>query len=275
VKTAFITGRATPAAPHDIPSILREHLRAAKRRNPRFSLRSFARKLGVNHSTLSQVLRGKRRLSARALQTVGKRLGLGEESIRACAVGCGKRSNAKNHRENIQKIHLDLDTFQLLCAWHHYAILELIHIREFKTDSRWIANTLGIAVEDVNIALQRLLRLGLLEMAARDRWIDKSGDLEFHGATLTDQACDLMNQEILDLTADAVRLVPARHRVHRQMVVAVDSRKLPLLRALADQFMQELRSLVSEGEAQDDVYHVAISLFPVTILRKTRGDKSA
>jgi hypothetical protein len=59
------------------------------------------------------------------------------------------------------------------------------------------------------------------------------------------------------------------------MVVAVDSRKLPLLRALADQFMQELRSLVSEGEAQDDVYHVAISLFPVTTLRKTRGDKSA
>jgi uncharacterized protein (TIGR02147 family) len=274
VKTAFITGRGTATAAQDIPSILRERLRAAVRRNPRFSLRSFARRLGIDHSTLSQVLRRKRRLSARALETIGKRLGLGDEAIRAYAVSYKKRPRAGNRRENIQKIDLDLDTFQLLCAWHHHAILELIHIRDFKTDSRWIANALGIAVEDVTIALQRLLRLGLLEMAARDRWIDKSGDVEFQGA-LTDQACDLMNQEILDLTAEAIRVVPARHRVHRQMVVAIDSRKLPVLQALADEFMQELRSLVSEWDAKDDVYHVAISLFPITTLKKTRGDKNA
>ena len=275
MKTSSLAGREGSAAHYDIPWVLRERLRAAMCRNPRFSLRSFAGKLGINHSTLSQVLRGKRRLSARALEMVGKRLGLGDDTIRAYAASSRKKVNAKTPPEEIRKVHLDLDVFQLVSGWHHYAILELIHLRGFRTDSRWIARTLGIAVEDVNIALQRLLRLGLLEMTASDRWIDKSGDAEFHSAALTDQAGNLIWQGILELEADAVKRIPSQHRVHRQMILAVDSKTLPRLQALADEFMHDLRSLVPESDAKDDVYQVAISIFPVTTLKKTRGDKNA
>jgi len=81
VKTALTADRHHASA-YDIPSLLRERLRAAMRRNPRFSLRSFAKQLGIDHSTLSQVLRSRRRLSARALESVGKRMGLSEEASR-------------------------------------------------------------------------------------------------------------------------------------------------------------------------------------------------
>jgi uncharacterized protein (TIGR02147 family) len=274
VKTALTADLRTSAAAYDIPLLLRERLRAAVRRNPRFSLRSFAKQLGIDHSTLSQVLRGRRRLSARALGAVGKRMGLSEEAIRAYAQNFRKKTDSKSLPENIRSFHFDLDTFQLLSVWHHYAILELIQVQGFKTDSRWIANTLGIAVEDVNIALQRLLRLGLLEMSGRDRWMDKSGDAEFRTAALTETACNQMNQEIHELAVEAIKRIPSQHRAHRQMVVALDSRRLPRLKALADEFMKDLRSLVSESDAKDDVYQVEISFFPVSTLKKTRGDKN-
>jgi uncharacterized protein (TIGR02147 family) len=275
VKTSSIASREISLASYDIASLLGERLRAAKRRNPRFSLRSFAVKLGINHSTLSQVLRGKRRLSARGLEIAGKRLGLSDEAIRAYVASSRKKTNTKVPTEEIHKVHLHLDTFQLLSAWQHYAILELLRLRGFKADSRWIASTLGIAVEDVNIALQRLLRLGLLEMTARDQWIDKSGDAEFHSAALTEQAGNLIRQEILELEAETIKRIPSQHRVHRQMILAVDSRKLSRLQALTDEFMQDLRSVLSESEAKDDVYQLAISIFPVTTLKKIRGDKNA
>jgi hypothetical protein len=57
-------------------------------------------------------------------------------------------------------------------------------------------------------------------------------------------------------------------------VVALDSEKLPQLQALAHEFVSELRTLASESDAQDDVYQVEISLFPVTTLKKTRGEKN-
>lgn len=275
MKTALTSETNTSAGTYDVPSLLRERLSAAMRRNPRFSLRSFAKQLGIDHSTLSQVLRSKRRLSTRALRAVGKRMGLSEETIRSYAKSFRQRSSANRPPENLHSYHFDLDTFQFLSVWYHYAILELIQVQGFKTDSRWIAKTLGIAVEDVNIALQRLLRLGLLEMLGRDHWIDKSGDAEFHSVDLTEAACNQMNHEIHELAIDAIKRIPSSYRVHRQMVVALSSAKLPRLRILADEFMDELRSLISEGDANDDVYQVEISFFPITTLKKsTRGEKN-
>ena len=59
------------------------------------------------------------------------------------------------------------------------------------------------------------------------------------------------------------------------MILAVDSKTLPQLQALADEFMHDLRSLMPASDAKDDVYQVAISIFPVTTLKKTRGDNNA
>jgi uncharacterized protein (TIGR02147 family) len=272
VKTALTSNLYSSAAAYDIPSLLRERLRAAMRRNPRFSLRSFAKQLGINHSTLSQVLRSRRRLSGRDLEAVAKHMGLSEETIRVYVRNFQKKSIPLP--ESLRCYHFDLDTFQFLSVWYHYAILELIEVEGFKTDSRWIANTLGIAVEDVNIALQRLLRLGLLEMSGRDHWIDKSGDAEFHSTALNEAACNQMNQEIHELAIDAIKRIPSQHRVHRLAVVAVGSGKLPQLKMMADDFMNQLRSLVSESDAKDDVYQVEISFFPVTTLKKTKGEKN-
>jgi uncharacterized protein (TIGR02147 family) len=201
-------------------------------------------------------------------------VGLSEEAIQAYSRSKTKPTS-KSLPENVRRFHLDLDTFQSLSVWYHYAILELIQIQGFKTDSRWIANTLGIEVGDVNIALQRLLRLGLLEMSGRDRWIDKSGDAEFRSSTnLTEAACNQMNQEIHELAVDAIKRIPSQHRAHREVVIALDSRMLPRLKALADEFVNQLQSLVSEGDAKDDVYQVEISFFPITTLKKTRGEKN-
>jgi uncharacterized protein (TIGR02147 family) len=274
VKSALTAKRRSSAAAYDIPSLLRERLHAAKRRNPRFSLRAFAKQVGVDHSTLSQVLRNKRRLSARALAAVGKRLGLSEEVIGAYGQSQRKKGQAQSAPENLRSFHFDLDTFQLLSAWYHSAILELIEVSGFRTDSRWIASTLGIAVEDVNVALQRLLRLGLLGMSGRSRWIDKSGDAEFHTGALTEAASNQMNQEIHELAIEAIGRIESEHRVHRQMVVALDSTKLGRLTMLAEEFLKELRAAVSENATKDDVYQVEISLFPMTTLKKSRGEKN-
>ena len=117
--------------------------------NPRFSLRAFARRLGVNHSTLSQWIRGKRQLTPSAIESLGKRLGLSARQVRVFV----------EHRS---------------VAGPDLALLGLTHRQEFRADTRWIARELQVTVDEANIALQRLLRLDLLQMTACDRWIDKS-----------------------------------------------------------------------------------------------------
>src|SRR6185436_5184266 len=127
-------------------------------RNPRYSLRAFAKFLGVDHATLSQWLRGRRRLTEKAIGRVGARLKLSPKSI-ALYVASERlrdgRDEAEPRQRDVQQ--LASDTANLISDWYHYAILELVRLREFKPDSRWIARVLGITVDEVNVALQRLL----------------------------------------------------------------------------------------------------------------------
>jgi transcriptional regulator with XRE-family HTH domain len=107
--------------------------RAAK--NERYSLRAFARHLQVDHATLSQWIRGRRPITARAVARLGPRL-------------TGSAGTPPD-----------------------LAILALTRAPNFQPDCRWIARTLGVTVDDVNMAVQRLLRVGLLEMRTRCAWV--------------------------------------------------------------------------------------------------------
>jgi len=111
MKTA-LTSELCGSEAFDMPSLLLEHFRAAARRNPRYSLRSFAKQLGIDHATLSQVLRRKRPLSARAMEAIGRKLGMSEEVIRAYRPRSGKKPMRDILPQNVRRIHLDLDTFQ-------------------------------------------------------------------------------------------------------------------------------------------------------------------
>ena len=80
------------------------------------------------------------------------------------------------------------ETVALIADWYHFAILELTRLSEFRADSRWIARVLDISVDEVNVALQRLIRLDLLDMASTDRWVDTSGEACVSIDTLTPEA---------------------------------------------------------------------------------------
>ena len=109
--------------------------------NARYSLRSFARDLSVHHSTLSQILRGKRRLTGRSVR----------------AFGCRLRLPASDIAE--------------LCALENEsAVLSALARPNFQADSRWVASMVGITLDEVNVALQRLLRKRIVTMTARARW---------------------------------------------------------------------------------------------------------
>ena len=110
-------------------------------RNPRYSLRAFAKSIGEDHSSLSRILRGRRHLSTRTITRIGHRLGLTAAEI---TESCSASNDA--------------------------AVLAAISRASFRAESRWIAAITGIALDEVNISLQRLIYNGALVMASRTEW---------------------------------------------------------------------------------------------------------
>ncbi|HLW98059.1 MAG TPA: DUF4423 domain-containing protein [Candidatus Acidoferrales bacterium] len=153
---------------------LNGELAARQRKNRRYSLRAFAAFLESDHSTLSQILRGRRRVPLNRIRSWGKKLGMGQEEIAwfVAAESVPNRAAALK-QEALQEWAAEGAGIATQAV--HWQILRLSQTPEFRADCRWIAKQIDAPVDEVNLALSRLLRLRLLEMKASNQWADTTG----------------------------------------------------------------------------------------------------
>jgi transcriptional regulator with XRE-family HTH domain len=236
--------------------VLQAALKAAQRRNPRFSLRALAARLGVDHSTLSQVMRGRRTIAPERAARWAARLGVSDAVMKTCVVE--RRVARPGGRIRVRSF--DADTFALLAEWPHAAILELTHVPDFQADSRWLAARLGVPVGTVNIALQRLLRLQLLAMRSPTRWEDVSGDAIFRGVRLRPDARERIAGGVSDL---ARRAAGSRSGASWALTtMAIDASLEPRLRRLVDAFLNDVQDLARRGR-KNTVYQLGLWAAPL------------
>jgi plasmid maintenance system antidote protein VapI len=133
---------------HKLVSVqrLRDQLAAefARRQaaNARYSLRGFARSLGVHHATLSRLLNGRGPVRQETVTVLAARLGIASTALP-----------------------------WLVQAEDAARIVEAIRRETFRPDTRWIASVSNISIDRVNVALQRLLRERRLRMRSRTEWV--------------------------------------------------------------------------------------------------------
>jgi transcriptional regulator with XRE-family HTH domain len=142
--------------------------------NPQYSLRTFAMYLEIDHATLSQVLRGKRAVTERLIRRLGPLLKLSADEVTAFAQ-YEAFAAAPGNAEAVVAERLVTDAAALISDPVCFDLLALLQTEAFRPDSRWVGAALGCSTDEVNIALTRLIRLGLMEMSAHGQWLDRTG----------------------------------------------------------------------------------------------------
>jgi transcriptional regulator with XRE-family HTH domain len=253
------SGGITPAPQTSFRLRLQHELAQRCADNPQYSLRAFAQRLGTDHSTLSQLLRGTRPLTAAMIRRLGAGLGLATGEVEHYVVRAAA-DHAPPAADDVQR--LTRDTAEAIAGGHHYAILELLRLDAFRPDSRWIARVLDSSVDEVNVALQRLIRLGLLEMRGPAEWVDTLGDSIATFADFSRCAVQRLGEHVRRLTA------PRACREHSATTLAVDSASLPEAIARVVRFRRDLLEFLEQRPRRDDVYVLEIHLFPVTRIQQ-------
>jgi hypothetical protein len=180
-------------------------LEARQQKNSRHSLRAFASFLGTDHSTLSQILRNKRRLATRQVRSWGKKLGMTAEEISVCVAAEHVPSSFATHRQE-QLRHWTAEATAIVSDLTHWQILRLASSANFQPDCRWIAERVGVHVDQINVALSRLLRLRLIEIATSGAWKDVAGFGQYSEASFKKHALIRVRQLA---AADGIELQPS------------------------------------------------------------------
>jgi transcriptional regulator with XRE-family HTH domain len=148
---------------------LHREFQSRRQINPRYSLRAFAAFLGADHSTLSQVLRGRRSVPLRQLRRWGKNLGIPSEEIAAyIAAQYVPHPSIRERQEQLR--HWTSEALAIMNHPTHWQLVRLSQRPEFRPDCRWVAKQIGVSIDEVHIALSRLLQLRLLQIGRTARW---------------------------------------------------------------------------------------------------------
>lgn len=163
----------------DYRLILQRELMDRCESNPRYSLRAFARDLKLSPSRLSEVLNKKQGLSRQAAEQITKTLGYGEDEAEYfCDLVSLKHARSVKEREKAklrvfkaeyekqrdELYSLQLDSFKIISDWYHLGIMELMKVKNFRHDTKWISRRLGVQVIQIELAIDRLVRVGLLKV---------------------------------------------------------------------------------------------------------------
>ncbi|MFK8137221.1 MAG: TIGR02147 family protein [Bdellovibrionales bacterium] len=235
---------------------LQDQLIDRTKRNPKFSIRAFSRQLDIEPSSLSQIIHGKRKLTNNMCLRLRKKLGLTDSEFKSIM-------NKNPRNESIKRIQLE--TFKIISDWYHFAILELTHLDSFKGDISWISSVLGISRGVTQVAVDRLCRVGYLEISKETGlWKDSLGDASNTGNEFTEIALIRLQKQILEKAIDALEETNYEDRVQSAMTMAFPKKLLPQSKKKILNFINELNQDALDHGSYDEVYHLGVSLYPVS-----------
>ncbi len=235
-----------------------------QKRNPSFSLRAYAGKLGLHPGTLSSILNEKRSLPQGKAVDIADRLGL---------TGLERKFFLESARTRVpiqdtepagpsatEMLHLQLHS-DIIAEWEHSAILSLFDLDGPQLSPELMAKRLKLSIARVRTVLNNLERAGFI--------IKNSNGYEKPTANtatpddIPSTALKEAHRQELELARQKLETVDIRDRFYSSMTVAVSPENLPRAKELARRFMMELGDLLERGPRKE-VYQICLQMFPLT-----------
>lgn len=261
---AIVQSDSRGAAPSNFRTMVRAALGRRCAANPQYSLRAFSLDLDIDHASLSQILRGKRRLTDAMIRRLGQSLSLSTDQIDAAILFEKITATPSAHPATIIEFNTLTEYAAAVASdWRHLAILELTRLDAFRPDVRWIARVLDTGVDDVTLAINRLCHLGMLRMESATQWVDTTGGLVIGVEDFARVALEHALDHFARVSNQAGVNQPALDVEHSCTTVAINAKRLPEVIDRIREFRRELAELIDRDAKRDALYRLDIHLFPI------------
>jgi uncharacterized protein (TIGR02147 family) len=257
---------------HDL---LDEEFERRKQFNEAYSLRAYARDLGISAPRLSLILKKREGISVEAAEEIAKKIKLNEQKKKWFCNSVGslharslkerekfkeKVQQYKNEAKVFSEIHLEY--FKVIADWYHFAILELTYLKDFQKDPQWIAEVLNITPGEAQEAIRRMTTLDLI--------VEKDGKLvdafKFL-ATPNDVPSASLKKFNTQLMKKAIEALYEQDVLEREIasnIFSVRKDKLPMFKEKLRDFRRELEHEASQQKDKDAVYCLSMQFYELT-----------
>ncbi len=255
--------------PKHFSEIIRDQFHTRALKNPSYSLRAFARDLELTSGGLSDILTKKTGLSESKAQSIAEKLFINtEERNFFCTLvkaNCSRKEDERKNAEaelwnyDTEYINLADDHYCVLSEWYHFALVELVRIKDFQNDPQWISKRLGISPEEVKKAIERLLHVKLLNL--EDGKLTQTYDFFSSPSGTPSDAAKNFHKQIISRASDALMTQKIEERDFTSGFLRVRKSEIPIIAQKIKEFRRELSKEVESGEEHDSIYAFSIQFY--------------
>ena len=250
---------------------LAAELEFRKAKNALYSLRSMSMQLGVSASTLSDVIKGKKKLSEKTALEVSKKLKLNAKETKYFQTLVhfenSQDENLKKVLENQlmvmnPKLRAQFEVrdehYNVLSEWHHIAILELAALNPKMTPS-FISEQLNIELSQATSALNLLEKMALLER--KGSAYTKTKKQFTFSSHLANQALRHFHKTMLAKAQVAIIEQTNQEKFIGSETFPLAQEDFAEAQDIIENWFQQLLQLSEKSTKKTHVYHAGIQMF--------------
>lgn len=229
--------------------ILEVEFEKRKTKDKKYSIRKYAQDVDIDASTMSQYLRGKRKLTTYSFTTILTKLRVDNDVL-----------------EKYEKDRLELDQlrekhFLVKSHWYYFAILELTYLYDCSMDIKWICEKLDLDKDIAKEAIQNLLDIGAMEIHG-DKYVDTLGNITFiDDPNMDNEAGRTYQKQLIDKAIFSIDNLEGEIKDHTSSCFAFDSSLTPEIKQKIMEFRGELAHFIeNNSKSKDAVYALQINL---------------
>lgn len=255
--------------------ILRRELNKRTAKNRRYSLRAYARFLEIHISALSRIFSGKQDLTPESGVNIAFKLQLGSDERRKFIRSILQARETRDQKKlgdliespNLRPaaVKLTLDEYKKVARLSCLALLELTKTRGFQSDANWIADTLRIEEPEVEEMIRHLVETGLLVRENGGSLVNGEEHRTAVDSAETNAVRKQLQLDILESSRKSLERDAFSERLHYGMTMAINPSKIEFARGKIMSFIETLADEL-EVNPREDVYQLAVSLFPLSKL---------
>lgn len=260
-------------------TFLRKVLSQRCDKNPRYSIRAFAKSLRTDPGSISRILAGKQVPSFKICEKIFASLALSPSEQKKFLASVALQRKFLGLRRTPPQLkefdsrketrrEVDADIWSVISNWYYGAIMELTYVEGFQSDPRWIAQQLNISELQAASAIQILMDLKLLKME-NGKLIKVVEQVASAKKDVTSAAHKRLQRQILEKAIFSLENDEIEDRNTTSMTMAIDPEKIPLAKKLIQDFSRDLCAVLESGRRKQ-VYQLGVSFFPIS----KRGDKN-
>lgn len=237
--------------------------------NPAYSQRAFARDINVAPHRLSEILNSKRGLSINSARIVASRLKMNEkDSEYFCNLvevehgrSHAKRQGAASKLEfdyNIRTV-IDPAKYNVISDYRNLATVELLSMKDAKSDARSVATKLGIPLQEAAKVISQLVATGFLQNV-KSKLIPVF-ERTFFAKDTPCQGIRAFHASLQQAGMKAIYEQPVEKRTLDALIFKVDPVAIPEIEKEIGRCIEKISKIAATSRRKTQLYALTTNLF--------------